>query len=200
MHFHCVVFPRYFPHSFAFVSHAHRPHPCRNHIIKRNKPQLRSICSLPCYVNTECHVSAICTVRRSFYFSQWTISKYLRWYVGGFYLKITGRHFLRRQKRSSCVCCKSLSTLLCQCYGLMCKRASLKKKNGRCVPWNSSWGNSLTATTHWCVSLHHVFFCPSQSVIIISTMSVSCSLNTLLHKSVKPTRAVMAAALSRLCR
>lgn len=100
-------------------------------------------------------------------------------------------------KRSGCVCCKSLSTLLCQCYGLMCKRASL---NGRCMPWNSSWGNSLTATPHWCVSLHHVFFCPSQSVIIISTMSVSCSLNTLLHQSLKPTQAVMAATRSRLCR
>lgn len=81
--------------------------------------------------------------------------------------------------------------------GLVCKRASL---NGRCMPWNSSWGNSLTATPHWCVSLHHVFFCPSQSVIIISTMSVSCSLNTLLHQSLKPTQAVMAAAPSRLCR
>lgn len=41
---------------------------------------------------------------------------------------------------------------------------------------------------------------PPQSVIIISTMRVSCSLNTLLHQYVKETQAVMAAALSVLCR
>ncbi len=82
--------------------------------------------------------------------------------------------------------------------GCMCERASL---NGRCMPWNSSWGNSQTATQHRCVSLsHRVFFCPSLSVIIISTMKVSCSLNTLLHQYVKEIQAVMAAVLSLLCR